>query len=70
MLVGVGLGPGDPGLITLKTVETLQCADIVFVPGRLAASLVKPYAEPHLLEFPMTKDKKVLKQLKGLRVSM
>lgn len=60
MLVGVGLGPGDPGLLTLKAVETLQRSDIIFVPGRLAAQLVEPYAKPHLLEFPMIKDKKVL----------
>ncbi|MDF1557458.1 MAG: cobalt-factor II C(20)-methyltransferase [ANME-2 cluster archaeon] len=60
MLVGVGLGPGDPELLTLKAADTLKRCDIVFVPGRLAAQLVEPYAEPHLLEFPMTKDKSVL----------
>ncbi|MCG7848061.1 MAG: cobalt-factor II C(20)-methyltransferase [ANME-2 cluster archaeon] len=60
MLVGVGLGPGDPELLTLKAIEILKRSDIVFVPGRLAAQLVEPYAEPHLLEFPMTKDKSVL----------
>jgi len=60
MLVGVGLGPGDPELLTLKAVEILKRSDIVFAPGRLAAQLVEPYARPHLLEFPMTKDKKVL----------
>lgn len=60
MLIGVGLGPGDPELLTLKAVDILKRSDIVFVPGRLAAELVEPYAEPHLLEFPMTKDKMVL----------
>ena len=60
MLVGVGLGPGDPELLTLKAVEILKRSDIVFAPGRLAAQLVEPYAKPHLLEFPMTKDKSVL----------
>jgi precorrin-2/cobalt-factor-2 C20-methyltransferase len=60
MLVGVGLGPGDPELLTLKAIEILKRSDIVFAPGRLAGQLVEPYARPHLLEFPMTKDKKVL----------
>ncbi|MCL7475489.1 MAG: cobalt-factor II C(20)-methyltransferase [ANME-2 cluster archaeon] len=61
MLVGVGLGPGDPQLLTLKAIEMLKSSDIVFAPGRLAAQLVEPYARPQLLEFPMTKDKKVLR---------
>jgi precorrin-2/cobalt-factor-2 C20-methyltransferase len=60
LLIGIGLGPGDPGLLTLKAVEVLKQSDIVFVPGRLAAKLVEPYAKPHMLEFPMTKDKKIL----------
>ena len=60
MLIGVGLGPGDPDLMTIKAVETLKHADIIFVPGRLAARLVEPYGKPHLLEFPMTRDKDIL----------
>jgi precorrin-2/cobalt-factor-2 C20-methyltransferase len=32
MLVGVGVGPGDPELVTVKAVRVLRGADIVFVP--------------------------------------
>lgn len=60
MLIGVGLGPGDPQLLTLKAVETLKNSDMVYVPGRLAADLVEPYAECEILDFPMTKDNDVL----------
>ncbi len=31
-LVGVGVGPGDPELITVKAVRVLRAADLVFVP--------------------------------------
>jgi precorrin-2/cobalt-factor-2 C20-methyltransferase len=31
-LTGVGVGPGDPGLITVKAVDVLRSADVVFVP--------------------------------------
>ncbi|MDY0130307.1 MAG: SAM-dependent methyltransferase, partial [Methanosarcina vacuolata] len=36
MLIGVGLGPGDPELLTLKAVNVLKNSDKVYVPGRLA----------------------------------
>ena len=60
MLIGVGLGPGDPQLLTLKAVETLNHSDMVYVPGRLAADLVSPYANCEILDFPMTKNSDVL----------
>lgn len=60
MLFVIGLGPGDPGLLTLRAVKALQQSTVVFVPGRMAARLVEPYADPRILEFPMTRDKTVL----------
>ncbi len=31
-LIGVGVGPGDPELVTVKGVRALEQADVVFVP--------------------------------------
>ncbi len=56
MLIGVGLGPGDPNLLTLQAIDVLKSAIKVYVPGPLASELVKPYAEPEILSFPMTQD--------------
>lgn len=69
-LYGIGVGPGDPELLTLKAVRALGEVDVVFA----AASTKNDYstafsiAEPHLkkgvrvehLGFPMTKDKEKL----------
>jgi precorrin-2/cobalt-factor-2 C20-methyltransferase len=32
VLIGVGVGPGDPELVTVKAVRVLDAADVVFVP--------------------------------------
>lgn len=71
-LYGIGVGPGDPELLTLKAVRTLGEVDVIFA----AASTKNDYstafsiAEPHLKEgvrvehlgFPMTKDQDELEK--------
>ena len=72
--VGVGVGPGDPELITVKAVKILKTADIISIPKAhankpsLALSIVKDILDerktaPEVLElvFPMINDKKELK---------
>jgi precorrin-2/cobalt-factor-2 C20-methyltransferase len=56
MLIGLGLGPGNPELLTLRSVRLLNEADRVFVPGKIAYDLVSPYCEAEILDFPMTSD--------------
>lgn len=67
--IGIGVGPGDPELITLKAAKALQTADIICIPKSnadkpsLAVTMINPIlaerkVKPEMLEliFPMTKD--------------
>ncbi len=63
MLYGVGLGPGDRKLLTLRAVEVIESVDEVIVPGRMAYDLVKHLREPRLVEFPMGESEDVARSL-------
>jgi precorrin-2/cobalt-factor-2 C20-methyltransferase len=64
---GIGVGPGDPDLITLKAIKVLGQVDIVFAAASTKNhhSLAMDIARPHipaataveLLHFPMTRNK-------------
>ena len=62
MLIGLGLGPGDPELLTLQAVRLLREADVVFVPGGIAHRLVAPYRDAEVLPFPMSGDDRVVQR--------
>ena len=72
-LFGVGVGPGDPELMTLKAVKTALGADVLAVPHKdpkkctalaIALKAVPELAEKPLLavDMPMTKDPDRLEQ--------
>lgn len=57
-LYGLGLGPGDPELLTLKAYRILRSVPIVVYPmspdGRcISRSIVAEYLQPHQIEMPM-----------------
>jgi precorrin-2/cobalt-factor-2 C20-methyltransferase len=77
---GIGVGPGEPELITLKALKVLKEASVIFTPKASvkAESLARTIVEGLLpddanffeLEFPMTKDETELKKryLKSARL--
>ena len=71
-LVGIGVGPGDPELLTVKAVKAIQSADVIMCPASkedrpsIALSVVNSIIDESKkqeimkLIFPMTKDKDIL----------
>jgi precorrin-2/cobalt-factor-2 C20-methyltransferase len=63
---GIGVGPGEPELLTLKAVNILQKIDVLAIPeskkekGSVAYEIVKPYLKKEIeilvLTFPMIND--------------
>jgi precorrin-2/cobalt-factor-2 C20-methyltransferase len=66
-LYGIGVGPGDPDLIPIKSVNVLKKVDLIFAASSTknresrAVNIARPYISAHtevrMLPFPMTKDK-------------
>ena len=73
-LIGIGVGPGDPDLLTVKAVKAIHNADIIMCPASgedrpsIALSVVSSLIDKSnnqdivKLIFPMTKDRDVLEQ--------
>jgi precorrin-2/cobalt-factor-2 C20-methyltransferase len=64
-LYGVGLGPGDAGLVTVRGREVLETADVVYTPGRLSRAVAVEYVDDDRLgdlDFPMTRDEEKLRR--------
>lgn len=71
-LYGVGVGPGDPELMTLKAVRVIREADVIALPAktkecvayRIAKGTVTEIDDKEFLylHMPMTKDQEVLRE--------
>ena len=63
-IIGVSLGPGEPELITLKGLKSLQQADVVFCPAtKLADGEIKSRALDILKTLPVEQSKIQLYQI-------
>lgn len=76
VLYGVGVGPGDPELMTLKAVKAIKECDIIGIPAKdinsctaykIAIKAVPEIAEKQIIcaPIPMTTDKELLKEAYG-----
>ncbi len=64
-LYGVGLGPGDAELVTVRGRRALEAADVVYSPGRLSRSVATQHVPEERigdLDFPMTRDEDELRR--------
>ena len=66
---GIGVGPGDEKLLTLKAVEVLKTLDVLLIPATksgkkgvahtIAEKYLKDMLEIHNIDFPMVVDEQV-----------
>jgi len=64
-LYGIGLGPGEADLVTVRGKEVLESADVVYSPGRLSRTVALNHVDESKigdLDFPMTKDEEKLRR--------
>lgn len=71
-LTGIGVGPGDPDLLTVKAVKAIQNAQVIMCPASkedrpsialsVVSSLIEKSKNQEIIKliFPMTKDRDVL----------
>ena len=63
---GIGFGPGDPDLLTVKAIRAIKEVDVIIAPktekkeGSVALEIARPYLKPNIeiiyQVFPMVKD--------------
>jgi precorrin-2/cobalt-factor-2 C20-methyltransferase len=64
-LYGVGLGPGDADLVTVRGKRILGEVDVVYSPGRLSRTVATEHVPEERigdLDFPMTRDEDELRR--------
>ncbi len=57
-LYGIGVGPGDPELMTIKARKTIEAADVIAYPGAehgrsVARRIAEPFLRPEQIEVPL-----------------
>ena len=74
-IYGIGVGPGDPELMTLKAVRLIREADVIAIPGKdresctayqIASGAVPEIKDKEIIPvvFPMTKNETVLRAMR------
>lgn len=64
-LYGIGLGPGEADLVTVRGKQILESVDIVYSPGRLSRTVALNHVDDSKigdLDFPMTRDEEKLRE--------
>ena len=70
---GVGVGPGDPEMMTVKAIRLIREAEVIAVPGRepkeavaykIALAMVPELADKELMaiDMPMVKDRELIRE--------